>query len=383
MGGFAPMGGAPITGPTNPMIQGMNPSGYSMQGLLENPMFGMGLGLLSANVPSTQAPNYAQGIMGGLQMSQSAQGARQRQEMQKASYDMQMKQLAQQQQEWTAKQSEAARMEQAQAELTKLVSNGAKPEEIAAALAEMGDYSLLTKLNQPPPAGSSSALGTRARELMEIDPTLTPAAARAKAQDEIVRERSAGASNISVGGAAPFKLPTGYMLADPNNPALGMVPAPGSPDDPAKKALTESQSNATMFYNRAKEMDQSMSSGGYDATGLRGGWDRLTTGPSLTNWMASEEGQQYINQGKNFVASVLRKESGAAITTEEWASGQQLYVDMPGDSAALKKQKAENRRLAIEGLQVSSGPGAARVGGGATGGWGEAPNVDSLLEKYK
>jgi len=152
------------------------------------------------------------------------------------------------------------------------------------------------------------------------------------------------------------------------------------------ETLNESQGNATMFYNRAREMDAALSSSNYNPTGVQATFDRLATGPALTNWMASGEGQAYINQGKNFVAAVLRKESGAAITNEEWATGQQLYVDMPGDSAELRAQKAQNRKLAIEGLQVAAGPGVARIGGNpAMGGAEIVPNndVDSLLEKYK
>lgn len=150
------------------------------------------------------------------------------------------------------------------------------------------------------------------------------------------------------------------------------------------ETLNESQSNATMFYSRAKEMDAALSSSNYNPTGVQAAFDRMASGPALTNWMASGEGQAYINQGKNFVAAILRKESGAAITNDEWTMGQQLYVDMPGDSAELRAQKAQNRKIAIEGIKVAAGPGVGRIGTPMS----EAEiapsrDVDALLEKYK
>lgn len=195
---FMPLGSntygmrAPITGPTNPMIPGMNPMG-GMQGLLENPLFGAGLGLLSANQRSPVPPNYAQGIMGGLQMSQSAQQQRTNNQRQQAEYDMQMKKLAQEQQEWTAKQDEARRVAEAQAELENILKRGGKPEEIAAQLAKMGDYSMLESINKPQEEWGEPYIDSSAGKPMLVQKSLTTGQ---------LRSVGAGGVEVNVGGTA-------------------------------------------------------------------------------------------------------------------------------------------------------------------------------------
>lgn len=141
------------------------------------------------------------------------------------------------------------------------------------------------------------------------------------------------------------------------------APIPGLAARP-DKALTESQGNATMFGLRAVEMDnilKSLQQEGYSPTGFRSLKDRMTAGRSATNWMASPEGQQYTNAGRNFVAAVLRKESGAQITEAEWKQGQELYIPMPGDAPDTLTQKAQARQLAISGLREAAGPGGGKI----------------------
>lgn len=159
MGYFSRMGAmpgpAPIVGPSAPPIPGMNPTGRvtGFQGLLENPLFGAGLGLLSANTPSLTPPNYAQGIMGGLAMSQQAKMGRENQEMQAMRYRTEMQRLAQQQEEWQAKQTEAARLSTAQDELKRIVSDpSATPEQKTAAMIEAGYGSPVVENMLKPPA---------------------------------------------------------------------------------------------------------------------------------------------------------------------------------------------------------------------------------------
>ena len=355
MGGFAPMR-APITGPTNPMIPGMNPMGTmgGMQGLLENPLFGAGLGLLSANQRSPVPPNYAQGIMGGLQMSQSAQGARQRQEMQKASYDMQMKQLAQQQQEWETKQSEAARLAEGQAQLAEMLRGGARPEEIAAQMVTMGDTSAIDNLMKDPP-GAASSIGKLAQDLQAADPSLTPAAALAQAQQTLTDMKKAGASNVNVNTAGPFKVPSGYMMGADGN---SVVRIPGM--EP-----TEGQAAAGNYATRMQEASQRAaqveSTGGFDPTSLQ--QNLAGRIPVLGNYAQTPEYQTYTQAKEDWVRAKLRKESGAVIAKEEMQKEFETYWPMPGDSPQKIAAKAEARRVAEQGMSDMSGP-AKPAGGG-------------------
>lgn len=60
---------------------------------------------------------------------------------------------------------------------------------------------------------------------------------------------------------------------------------------------------------------------------------------------------------RNFVNAVLRRESGAVISDEEFANAAQQYFPQPGDSPAVVAQKAQNRMTAIAGVRRASGPG--------------------------
>lgn len=155
------------------------------------------------------------------------------------------------------------------------------------------------------------------------------------------------------------KPPAGYRV-DPNDPEK-LAPIAGGPGDPKNKPLSEGQSKAVMFATRADAMDKQLSSSKYDPTTKEAAWDRSLIGGTLTNWMASKQGQVYVNQGRNFVAAVLRKESGATITESEWTQGQQLYIPMPGDDKDVIAQKKYNRNLAIEGIKAEAGDAIGRV----------------------
>lgn len=69
----------------------------------------------------------------------------------------------------------------------------------------------------------------------------------------------------------------------------------------------------------------------------------------------------------DFLNAVLRKESGAAISTGEYDKYSEQYFPRPGDDAATIRQKQENRRVTIAGMMREAGPGyqGPKDGGGA------------------
>lgn len=58
---------------------------------------------------------------------------------------------------------------------------------------------------------------------------------------------------------------------------------------------------------------------------------------------------------RNFVNAILRRESGAAIAESEFDSAERQYFPRAGDSAAVLRQKAQNRAIALEGLKQEAG----------------------------
>lgn len=144
--------------------------------------------------------------------------------------------------------------------------------------------------------------------------------------------------------------------------------------------LTETQGNATGFGMRAKEANQIVTNlenkgitiPGKTATVVSGvagmtpfvGDKYSEASKSLFNVLPefagglSPEQQQNSQARKNFVSAVLRKESGAAISPQEYANEERKYFPQLGDSAAVIKQKQDSRESAIKALEVQAGPGA-------------------------
>lgn len=61
------------------------------------------------------------------------------------------------------------------------------------------------------------------------------------------------------------------------------------------------------------------------------------------NILKSSERQQYEQAQRNYVNAVLRRESGAVISDEEFANARQQYFPQPGDQWQVVAQKAVNR----------------------------------------
>lgn len=144
--------------------------------------------------------------------------------------------------------------------------------------------------------------------------------------------------------------------------------------------LTETQGNATGFGVRAKEANQIAT--GLEKQGIAipgktatvvGGIAGMTpfvgekyseATKSLFNVLPefagglSPEQQQNSQARKNFVSAVLRKESGAAISPQEYATEERKYFPQLGDSDAVIKQKQDARNSAIRALEIQAGPGA-------------------------
>lgn len=142
----------------------------------------------------------------------------------------------------------------------------------------------------------------------------------------------------------------GQWLTAPSaqNPQGTAVRVPGY-----DKPLTEAQGNAAAFYMRAKNaLDNlskvpSVSSTDYMASNVPFG---------MGNFAMSEEGQRAMNSEKQFIAALLRKESGAAISQGEYDSYGKQFFPRPGDSPEILSQKSQNRDIALKGMTVQAGP---------------------------
>lgn len=117
--------------------------------------------------------------------------------------------------------------------------------------------------------------------------------------------------------------------------------------------LTDVQANALLFGERAAQSSQELEQA------IAGGFDPASMGTTLQRWLPNRlqgDQVQLLEQSKmNFVSAVLRKESGAAISPQEWKMASAQYFPKDGDSQKVLDQKKKNRETAIAGLLRQGG----------------------------
>lgn len=136
-------------------------------------------------------------------------------------------------------------------------------------------------------------------------------------------------------------------------PRVAEVPGGGQlyPKNP-----TEGQQNASVYGQRAFEANNQLKdivAQGFDTASINSGVQQSGYYPNIAR---SPESQKFRQLKLNFIAAVLRKESGATIRPEEekWANEQ--YFPVTGDSPEVIAQKDMNRNTAIDGLNRIAGP---------------------------
>jgi len=184
--------------------------------------------------------------------------------------------------------------------------------------------------------------------------------------------------------------PAGQVLETENGPMLvntrtGVaqpITAGGQPVA-GGKPLTETQGNATGFGIRAKEANQIATNLEQKGVIIPGKTSTVVSGiagltpfvgekysdatKSLFNMLPefvgglSPEQQQNAQARKNFISAVLRKESGAAISNQEYANEEKKYFPQMGDTAAVIKQKQDARNAAVQALTIQAGPGKRQI----------------------
>lgn len=126
--------------------------------------------------------------------------------------------------------------------------------------------------------------------------------------------------------------------------------------------MTEQQSKDALFGSRMQESHKILTD--LEGEGVSKTWaSRLPRiGEEYSQVMPSVLGganskqQQYAQAQRDFINAVLRKESGAVISPEEFENAQKQYFPQIGDSKEVIAQKARNRELATN--MIISGAGA-------------------------
>lgn len=118
-----------------------------------------------------------------------------------------------------------------------------------------------------------------------------------------------------------------------------------------QKPLTEGQSKDTVYFTRASAAlpvvdqleDALLSYGEYAAGSVPAG---------LGNYLQSEDYQVAQNAGKEFLASILRKDTGAAVTPSEEQLYGDIFLPRPGDKPATLTRKRQARAVALAAIEA-------------------------------
>jgi hypothetical protein len=123
--------------------------------------------------------------------------------------------------------------------------------------------------------------------------------------------------------------------------------------------LTEGEAKNAGFLERVNKSSQVLDALEGQGTSLY----NKTIGniPVVGNYARSQDAQKYDQAKRDFVNAVLRRESGAVISDQEFANAEQQYFPQPGDGPEVIAQKRANREAARKGLDIGSGQGAGMV----------------------
>jgi hypothetical protein len=143
------------------------------------------------------------------------------------------------------------------------------------------------------------------------------------------------------------------------------------PTGGAGKPATGQQRKALSYFNRGKEAQDI-------ATSLEEGQkispSAIKYTPGLANFVLSDSNQAYQQAQRAFTEARLRKESGAAVPTEEYRNDALTYFAQPGDSAATLAQKRAARNAVLAGIAFEAGDALKEFYG---------DEADGMIEKYK
>lgn len=134
------------------------------------------------------------------------------------------------------------------------------------------------------------------------------------------------------------------------------APKGGEAVRPTGTKLTESQSKDLIYHSRGLQALEAFEP---NANAYASGVERLAVQAPGGNYVVSEEFQKARNAGRNFLASVLRKDTGAAVTKAEEDLYGDIFLPSPGDKPGTLAQKTEARKQAIDAIR--SGLGTAEV----------------------
>lgn len=146
------------------------------------------------------------------------------------------------------------------------------------------------------------------------------------------------------------------------------------------KPMTEAQSKDTVFATRAEGALKVFEPVATAMTSLK---DKAVSNiPGFGNYMKSPEYQQAEQAGREFLAAILRKDTGAAVTPQEVTEYGTVYLPAPGDGPDVLSQKAASRKRAVDALKAGMTPQAILAQESALKNGDSAPTTNTKRLKF-
>ena len=123
----------------------------------------------------------------------------------------------------------------------------------------------------------------------------------------------------------------------------------------AEKPMTEAQSKNIGFYKRSSDalkLFDPVADSLVDTFAAAAELDPT----KLARYLQSDEYQQAQVLGKDFLAPILRKDTGAAVTPSEWVFYKAIYIPEVGDNPTKLAEKKAARARAVEAMRIGLEP---------------------------
>jgi hypothetical protein len=173
---------------------------------------------------------------------------------------------------------------------------------------------------------------------------------------QIVGQRNKVTNEFKPVAETGEKPPAGYRKTAEG----GLEFIPGGPADPsiAKRSapMNNEQARDAGFADRMANSNQIIGTLEKQGTKFFERVAEKLQGPTGTSYGMSDEYQQFKQAKADFINAQLRRESGAAISADEFKKADAQYFPQPGDSDKVIAQKALNRKLALEAMVRGAGP---------------------------
>lgn len=173
------------------------------------------------------------------------------------------------------------------------------------------------------------------------------------------------------------------LMAQAEQSRLAAMPrgGVGAVKEEKRKEPTEAERLSLGFAKRTESSDKVLNDLENKFINKEGGFSPSSEFPFAPERLKSESRKNYEAAQKDFVGAILRKESGAAISDEEFKRESEKFFPLPGDTPANIAYKQLLRKQAINNLKTSAN--VRYVRDNQTGETIEIDPFGNILRRYK